>query len=83
MPTTHRPGSGTYVQPAMNAPVTFRRVIASVAGMLFLVVGVLILVGFGGLGQYGFGVRLIVALLVISYGVMRVRTAFKSGRQEP
>jgi hypothetical protein len=74
---------GRFILPAMNAHVTFKRITAAVAGLLFLVVGTLMLVGFGGLGQYRFGVRLTIALLVVTYGVIRIRSAFKSGSREP
>jgi uncharacterized membrane protein HdeD (DUF308 family) len=83
MPIAHNPESGISLPPTMNAHVTARRIIAAVAGMLFLVVGVLILIGFGGLGQYSFGVRFLMALLVLAYGVMRIIAAFKSGQREP
>jgi len=67
----------------MSAQMTLRRVLAAIAGVLFLVVGVLILIGFGGLGQYSSGLRLVMALLVLAYGVIRIRVAFKSAQPEP
>ena len=63
----------------MSAEGTFRKVTAAVSGVLFLVLGGLLLVGFGGLAQYSFWVRALVAFAVVVYGVMRIRGAFRKG----
>ena len=61
----------------MGTDRVFQRVTAAVAGALFLVVAGLLTVGFGGLGAYPWWVRYGLAGLVVLYGLMRMRWAFR------
>ena len=62
---------------AMETDRVFQRVTAAVAGALFLVLAGLLAVGFGGLGAYPWWVRYGLAGLVVLYGLMRLRRAFR------
>ena len=57
----------------MNPETTFRRVTQGLAGVLFLLLGVLVATGFGGFGNYSAKVRWIIAGLIVLYGVIRLR----------
>lgn len=60
------------------------RLIAAVAGVLFFAMAVLLLLGFKGMGFYPFAVRLVLAVLLVSYGAWRVVHAWRraAGRGE-
>ena len=53
------------------------RIMAALAGLLFLVLAVLLLVGFGSLAQYPLWMRLLLALLIAAYGVWRARRGWR------
>jgi len=57
----------------MNPETTFRKVTQGLAGVLFLLLGVLVATGFGGFANYSAKVRWIVAGLIVLYGVIRLR----------
>lgn len=57
----------------MNPESTFRRVSQGLAGVLFLLLGVLVATGFGGFANYSAKVRWIMAGLIVLYGVIRLR----------
>ena len=61
----------------MQGDALFRRATAAFAGVLFLVLAVLVAVGFGGLGQYPLWLRGVVALAVVTYGLVRLRGAIR------
>jgi hypothetical protein len=60
----------------LNGNSVVRRVTASFAGVLFLIVAGLLVVGFGGLGTYPLWLRLVLAGVVVVYGLIRLRGAF-------
>lgn len=57
----------------MHPETTFKRVTQGLAGVLFLLLGVLVATGFGGFANYSAKVRWIIAGLIVLYGVIRVR----------
>lgn len=61
----------------MGVDHAFQRLTAAIAGALFLVLAVLLAVGFGGLGTYPPWIRYGLAGLVVLYGLMRLKRAFR------
>jgi hypothetical protein len=53
------------------------RLTAAVAGVLFVTMAVLLILGFRGMGFYPLAVRLVLALLLVSYGAWRVVHAWR------
>ena len=62
----------------MTGNSVVRRVTASFAGVLFLIVGGLLVAGFGGLKTYPLWLRMVLAGVVVVYGLIRLRGGFKS-----
>jgi len=62
----------------MNPESILRRVTQATAGALFLVLGGMLLAGFGGLAQYGRAVRWPLAGVIVLYGFIRIWGAVRS-----